>query len=250
MPRPYLIQYNEADEKWCKKCDRFLPVTEFAKHSSRPDGLQIYCRECLHSYASDGYNKVRIVYDSIGNRLCKKCKQFLPVDKFWRCPGNSDGLQSWCKTCTRASNPEYRKNYNKQYAETHREQMHVYAQRWYTNHPEHAKEYRMRRPEVHVSARHRRRARIAGNGGIVTSEELKALFEFYEYTCLACGMNGPDIKLEPDHIIPISLGGLNIIENLQPLCEKCNERKHTKIIDYRELWERTKEGKLCKKAVA
>jgi 5-methylcytosine-specific restriction endonuclease McrA len=42
-------------------------------------------------------------------------------------------------------------------------------------------------------------------------------------------------KLVPDHIVPVSKGGLNIIENLQPLCHGvggCNNKKFDKIKDF------------------
>ena len=41
-------------------------------------------------------------------------------------------------------------------------------------------------------------------------------------------------KLTVDHIVPVSLGGKNTIDNLQPLCLTCNSKKHNKIIDYRD----------------
>lgn len=50
-------------------------------------------------------------------------------------------------------------------------------------------------------------------------------------SCLACGSTE---KLTKDHIIPLSQGGLDILENLQPLCQPCNSRKHKKTIDYRK----------------
>ena len=43
--------------------------------------------------------------------------------------------------------------------------------------------------------------------------------------CLHCGQQEPAVKLSPDHRIPRSRGGDNSIENLQPLCEQCNNQK-------------------------
>src|SRR3989338_224852 len=40
--------------------------------------------------------------------------------------------------------------------------------------------------------------------------------------CVKCGGN---LKLEYDHIIPLSLGGSNTVRNIQLLCENCNRSK-------------------------
>jgi 5-methylcytosine-specific restriction endonuclease McrA len=49
---------------------------------------------------------------------------------------------------------------------------------------------------------------------------------------LCCKQEKP---LTIDHVVPLSLGGSNSIDNLQPLCHQCNSRKGTRIIDYRSL---------------
>jgi 5-methylcytosine-specific restriction endonuclease McrA len=80
---------------------------------------------------------------------------------------------------------------------------------------------------------HERRARLSANGGKFTPAEWISLKAHYGYKCLACGKGEPEIKLTPDHIVPVSKGGLNAAENIQPLCGSCNSSKKDKTIDYR-----------------
>lgn len=51
--------------------------------------------------------------------------------------------------------------------------------------------------------------------------------------CLCCGSYE---RLSIDHVIPISKGGMNVIENLQTLCVSCNSKKGNKTIDYRGIY--------------
>lgn len=51
----------------------------------------------------------------------------------------------------------------------------------------------------------------------------------YVLNLYALGSNGEDILMNKDHIVPRSFGGNNVINNLQPMCAKCNIEKGNKI---------------------
>ena len=70
----------------------------------------------------------------------------------------------------------------------------------------------------------RRNRKINAQGSHTNSqwENLKAQ---YNWTCPCCGAKEPNVKLAADHIVPLSKGGSDNIENIQPLCKSCNSRK-------------------------
>lgn len=63
-----------------------------------------------------------------------------------------------------------------------------------------------------------------------SSDEWLALIAICGARCVRCGTDG---KLVKDHIKPIYQGGSDGIENLQPLCVRCNSSKGPEAIDHR-----------------
>lgn len=178
-------------------------------------------------------------------KTCKECGEIKPVSEFY-CNSNSSGYRPRCKACYQLDssrrrkergyktspeardrarrgweerNPEWRKEYQLRYQRENRDRLNARRRANYANDPSMVKRYV-----------HKRRALLAGAEGSFTSDEWNALVESCEGRCLACGS---DENLTPDHVVPLSKGGSNWIENIQPLCRSCNAKKHVETTDYR-----------------
>lgn len=66
--------------------------------------------------------------------------------------------------------------------------------------------------------------------GSHTAQEWAALIAACEGKCLRCKKIAP---LTKDHVQPLSKGGADYIDNIQPLCRSCNSAKGTQWVDYR-----------------
>lgn len=129
-----------------------------------------------------------------------------------------------CKTCRREHvRQSYEKNRDKYiptrrlYYAANREKVLAANRQWVKDNPERA-------ALISRLKKHRRR-----NAGVLTSDDWGTVLNVYDHRCLACGADETTI----DHVIPVSKGGTNTIDNVQPLCRDCNTRKGVKTIDYR-----------------
>lgn len=155
---------------------------------------------------------------------CSKCK----------IPQNPDQFRKHHKQCRSCQNAYHRAR-NKEMYKDRKDEVQARATEWNRNNPERRREIRAawkkRNREKVVAYENRRRAAKRNSGGAYTSEEWFALVEREGNCCSCCRRT--DVKLQADHVIPLSRGGSNLIENIQPLCGDCNNWKFTKSHDFR-----------------
>lgn len=149
-----------------------------------------------------------------------------------------------------AANPDKVKAKQRKYYLRHAKEMIERAKRYYEAHTnlrkKYNQEYRLKNIEKEKERdkinkqnnreRYRayakdRRAQKNGSSAKVTAQEWEEIKSRYDYKCLCCGRS--NVSLTQDHVVPLKMKGEHTANNIQPLCQSCNSKKSTKIIDYR-----------------
>jgi 5-methylcytosine-specific restriction endonuclease McrA len=214
----------------CKKCGEVKPVTAFYRVGApRVRGYRPRCIACMTTGGKRGRACPERHKDGLVH--CRKCDEWKTASAFHKDKRRTAGLSFYCRECVKA------------YQQNNKERMSANALRWQQANAERycelRREWMRAHPEKRLEHQRTRRARVAGCEGRFTTQEWQTLKEFHGFACLKCGRAEPEIKLAADHVVPVSSGGLNTIENIQPLCKSCNSSKATKTIDYRPAY---KEG--------
>ena len=196
-------------------------------------------------------------------KICQRCKISKPLDSFSLSKVERDGYSHWCRSCAKQyrednketlrtkrriswfNNHEVNKKKLRAYREKNKEKINEANREWQRKNVERVKEYRKQHaehirevyklyrknnPEANRIKCNRRRARLVNASGNHTVKEWENLLDKYGHKCLKCGTTE---NLTEDHVLPLSLGGNNSIENIQPLCSSCNSSKQDSYADYR-----------------
>lgn len=204
--------------KYCKGCEKWKLKSEFYKRHGKPNPT---CKKCEIAKARQwqANNKEQHLANKRRYRENHKETEDARAAK-WR-QEHPEGAKK-IATKWRENNRELAQERTKVWGEKNRDKRNGYS-----------KKYRKANPVKRLLWQSNRRARIIGNGGEITEREWEDLKAFYNYTCLCCKRQEPEIELTLDHVKSIADGGKNVIENAQPLCGPCNSRKGKREIDYR-----------------
>jgi 5-methylcytosine-specific restriction endonuclease McrA len=212
------------------------PLGEFWNRKESPDGLYPRCKSCLRKYRANPEVKQReSTYSKTEKRKStRKSRRNKPENKkkeqdyakeYNSRPEVKDRRKKQRKTDTRKSyEEEYRKT------DARKQSLKKYNssdKRAETNKKYLASDKGKRNIKKYVAKRMALRHSAEGS---YTQDEWEALCVRYDYKCLSCRKKKP---LTVDHIKPLSKGGTNYIDNIQPLCKPCNSSKGNKTIDYR-----------------
>jgi 5-methylcytosine-specific restriction endonuclease McrA len=174
--------------KHCARCDRWLPVDDFALaqgNRSGPHKRQAYCHWCG---AEKSYEWKTL------NREAKK----------------------------RHARKSYWKNREKNIARCRVENM-TEEQRLTKNARQRV--YRKAHPELILMLNRTRRLTEAAAGGQIDRRTVERLLALQQNRCAVCGIELTNVAFHVDHRTPLSRGGTNEFSNLQILCKSCNLRK-------------------------
>lgn len=245
--------------KCCSCCHEEKPLDDFCIQRKSKDGKSGYCRVCSNAREHARWldkaleNGTRKILYLPGFKRCGICGNVLSFEHFYNNISQSDGKAEACKPCSdkatkqwQIRNQEHVKEHRRERYEDEKNDAYQKWKKWRERKIEKEGEaFLMHEKEINRKScrdnreknRDQRRINNIKRKAIrhgctehFTADQWESLCQQHNNVCLSCGEKKP---LTADHVVPLSLGGSDIIDNIQPLCGSCNSRKRTKTIDYR-----------------
>lgn len=168
--------------------------------------------------------------------ICGHCKCEKGM-AFHKDKSRKSGYDCYCCSCRKeihsasyGKDREHKKSLVKAWVKAHPDKHAAYVKSWEAANKDHVNAYRARWTRANPASRRATEHKRRQAEGEFTPQEWLDLCTRYGNVCLACGETKP---LTVDHVIPVSKGGSNYIDNIQPLCLTCNQSKGVKSVDYR-----------------
>jgi 5-methylcytosine-specific restriction endonuclease McrA len=162
---------------------------------------------------------------------CKKCeslyfKELRSSDEFKK--HEKETHAEWYK-----NNKEKSRANSEKYAQNHKDKINEYSRKSYAKNIEknraRVKDWKQRNPEMAKEHVRRRRARKHSAEGSHSAKDIINQLHKQSNRCFYCDKELTDYHA--DHVIPLSKGGSDYIENIVITCPTCNHRKSSKLLN-------------------
>jgi 5-methylcytosine-specific restriction endonuclease McrA len=240
--------------KTCTECNEAKPPGDFYVKDRATGRLYSKCRAChckrtaatlKRKYEADPepfkeYSRRYRAENIDAVKAAASAKRKANLEEARRKDREQDAKRRDKRVAYRKANAARNNAFNKAYRQANRDKIRAKNAEYQVLHPDiyrmASRRWRLKNPElarfIKKRGDHKRRA-ILANAGTHTLAEWQAIKAKYDHRCLLCGLYEPFIKLTVDHIVPLSKGGMNTADNLQPLCMGCNQHKKTRDWDLR-----------------
>lgn len=226
--------------KACKRCGQEKPKADYTEDDRYADGRYPWCAECRREWRQGRKDRQR----ELERKWREQNREHVREQGRNHYARHKDKIIPRRRAYDRArwhGSAEFRSRKRDEDRERYRnnpltrERKRASGMRYYFR-IRFTPEFRRKRNERSRVDKDRRRAYLAATESTLTHAEWATILREQDHRCASCHRRF-DVFLRPtlDHIIPVSKGGGTIKDNVQALCQSCNSRKHTKIIDYRSL---------------
>ena len=231
--------------KQCSCCKKWFTATteNFNKKKSSKYNLASYCKQCKYMKNKEYKNKNKEKYDEYFKKYREqnrdKHKEYMK--KYYK--ENKDISKEYGKKYREEHKDEMRE-YSKKYREEHKEELQhkkrVYRENHRQEYNNYMKKYRDDNPDKFFNKFQKQREYKNNDEplNIISREDWDLLFDFFNNRCAYTGELLNEYNRTVDHIIPISQGGDNKLNNLVPCTRSANSSKNN---NYMEDWFKGKE---------
>lgn len=185
---------KKQSSKICKDCNLDKSNSDFSKNKRKPDGLEIYCKDCMRQ------RKKKYRESNKGKKKIKAYREYY---------NNSDKGKEYNRERTQTdSYKEYSREYRKKNKDKIRESKKIWES--------------LNKDAVRAN-KHRLMARERGLLVDFTREDYRALLNIFDWKC---SLTGKNIDIQLDHFISLSTGhGGTYLGNMIPLSKELNQSK-------------------------
>lgn len=229
-----ILPQDDTPHKRCYACTKSFPATLvfFSRNKSKKDGFADACKIC-DSARRKAYHDAHEEQENERRKLFREThKEHVSEQKKRDRETHKEQIAAYKREYQQGENY---KTYQKRYHQEHLDQVHEQQRQQYQEQREqriaHQRQY-LRTEKgrlVDKAHRHKRKAQKRASEGFYTAQQLQEQFQRQKGKCYYCKAKFGKIY-HVDHVVPLSKGGTNEINNIVLACPTCNMRKAGRLL--------------------